>query len=586
MITRVIPALRLPFNRLFDYLIPEDAPLLQPGSLVRVSFGSRRIVGLVHSVQEKSELPTSKLRPLHSALFNGNPVFTAELLELLSRLSLQYQAPLPLFLLQLLPQIPEKIGEFDSLKIGSAAGNAALSCQQVESIFNPAKITGVITEFANKRPALILVPTVAHGNWLSECLTKSGLRVASYFGELRPSTALAAWTTLAAGRADALVATRSGVFAPLPEGLPIIIFAEEEPSFIQFDAKPRYDARLLARARARAEGRELLSLAVTPTLSAWHTAQNRVLLAEPPDLTLISLAEERRGGFWGFLTERLRAAIAVSLTQRKTALVIVNRKGAATSLICRDCGQRVSCSECGSTMRVYPRELFCGRCRNKTATPTVCPSCGSARLKDNGLAISRLTAEIKKYFTAAKVVEVTGEAPGKNNINGDIIVGTEVLLHSLRPQLEKLELGAVAVPLAEQLWCGANFSDSEEGYALLRGLASLAREKKAPLILQTFIPEHEVFLALGDTPEQFYKQQLSVREEFGYPPAYLRLRLETSVSENLERVRKMLDELLPGAGRQLDQIAKNEYLLQLRSADELVPVAFQKLPKDWRWEVK
>lgn len=580
MFVKVVPALRLPKSEAYDYRLPPGHPTPEIGALVRVFFRTRRVPGLVIGTAATSDLPARKIKDLIEVFADGKALVTAPMIDALERLATHYNAPLPLLLLQLLPKIPAKTEPVDAM--AKEGDGCATAVEQPHFLYDAAVIGKKIAALAAARPLLILAPTVAHAEWLKKTLAAAGLEAMLYASAVRPRQGFPAWTSLASRRARALITTRSGGLAPLPEDGALVIFADEEPSFVQFDAEPRLDARLFASVRARAENRELFIFGEAPTFRAVALAEKTIFDREPLPATVVNLADERRGGFYGIFTDAAREAIARAIKQNFVAVVCVNRRGAALAVRCADCLQSLECRECHITLRSFGAYLKCPRCAAKTPPPTACPACGGARLRDRGLTLGAAEVELKKLFPAAAIHRL--EAADAELPRAGIILGTEALVHSARAALEALRLGAVVIPSAEQLFGLGDYADSEEGYALLRALAALAARQSASFVLQTYAPETPAIRALVDDPEIFYKNELRERDEFHYPPSWLYVKIQGPMAASAPQTESAIRRVLP-PGADLDETEKNTYIARFKSSNGLLPTAFRDLPPDYRWRV-
>jgi len=84
-----------PLRRGFDYLPPVDVDptKIRPGMRVRVSFGRTTSVALVLEVRDSTPVPVNKLKPVLEVLDDA-PLFSSDLLSVLSWASAYYQHPI------------------------------------------------------------------------------------------------------------------------------------------------------------------------------------------------------------------------------------------------------------------------------------------------------------------------------------------------------------------------------------------------------------------------------------------------------------------------------------------------------------
>ena len=76
-------ALPVPLPQLFDYLPPREGPLPGPGSRVLVPLGRRKLVGVVVSLRQRSDVPAGRLLPVIAVPDEGEPVLDTGMLDLL-----------------------------------------------------------------------------------------------------------------------------------------------------------------------------------------------------------------------------------------------------------------------------------------------------------------------------------------------------------------------------------------------------------------------------------------------------------------------------------------------------------------------
>ncbi len=86
-------AISVPLSRLFDYLPPDGIVPVVPGSRVVVPFGRQKLVGMVMSQGQSSDLPISKIRRCDTVL-DSTPILSAEDLRLISFTSSYYHHPI------------------------------------------------------------------------------------------------------------------------------------------------------------------------------------------------------------------------------------------------------------------------------------------------------------------------------------------------------------------------------------------------------------------------------------------------------------------------------------------------------------
>lgn len=585
MIVRVIPALRMPRDASYDYRIPPTLPIPAVGALVRIRVHGRPATGLVVDQSETSAVPAARLKDIDGVYAHGMPLLSSAVITILPHLALHYRVSLPLLLRNLLPDIPiRKSGTAPlSLRLQEKhdAQPPSAAVVQVQNLFDAATVRAELLPCIARGPTLLLAPTKQHARWLAE--TCADLEPLLYDGDATVRAGAHAWSALLDGHHRLLITTRSGVLAPLPSNGQVVLFAEEDASYQQFDAEPRYDSRMIARLRCHAEHLPLLALAEAPsTMMLAHTDAHTFVTPEAGPL-IVSLADERRAGFRGVFSDTALSEIREALADTRDVLVCVNRKGTALTVRCGDCFQTVSCPTCSQALRVFGNSTLCTRCETKAALPLQCPTCGSSRLRGRGLTTETGAQTLAQLFPHATLVTPNTPEAVRRAKQSSILLGTEMLIHSLRPAVEDRAIGAVIVPSAEQLF-GSGYADSEEGYTALRALHAIAERHHCALVIQTYDPHHPALAALSTNPSAWYAQLLEERRTFRYPPSHIWIRLTVPEGETPEAVREQLCTRIPPFAT-VDEIEKNVYSLKFENASELIPEAFATLPATWQWQV-
>jgi primosomal protein N' len=583
MIARIIPALRMPRDVSYDYHIPKNLPAPTVGSLVRIHVHGRAATGLVVETRDTSLVPTARIKDIDGVFANGAPVITQEIIELLPDIATTYCTSIPLLLRNLIPNIPARQHDL-SLPVRAGAANEnsrRFSVAQLPSVFDAAAVRERFEPMIARGPLLVLAPTKQHAQWLAE--TCADAAPVLYDGSVPLRAGASAWAALLDGTHKLLIATRSGVLAPLPPNGEIVLFSEEDSSFQQFDAAPLYDARMIARVRSLRETRPLTAFAEAPSVVMLASADCVQLIAPEAAPVVVPLADERRAGFRGIFSDTAVAEIQEALAEKRDILICVNRKGTALALRCGCCFESVTCTICSQPLRVFGHTLSCSHCGNKQTVPNQCPKCGSTQLRERGLTIEAATKALQTLFpndalTVADTPHAVERAPKPS-----ILVGTEMLIHSLRRAIEERAIGAVIVPSAEQLF-GNGYRESEEGYCSLRVLQAIAERHTCAFVVQTYDPAHPVLTALTENPRAWYDHCIAERTLFHYPPSHHWVRLNVPHETGTAIAREQLRKGLP-ASATVDEIEKNVYSLKFEAASELLPKVFQALPKSWRWQV-
>lgn len=343
-----------------------------------------------------------------------------------------------------------------------------------------------------------------------------------------------------AGDVDAVLGARSAVFAPIPR-LGILVVDEEHETSYKQDSQPRYHARDAAVMRGRLESTAVVLGSATPSLESYQNADaGRYALRRLPErvggatratVELVDMREEwrtERGA--SPLSRRLRESLAATLAEGRQAMILLNRRGWADFLLCRECGEPERCDHCAVTLTVHLRSgyLLCHYCGLRRDIPGACRSCGGSLLQNvgqgtqqleealralvPGVSIGRLDKDVARRKGAAAHVLAQFEAGSLR-----VLVGTQMIAKAH----DFPNVTLVGVLQADRALWLPDFRAAERTFQLLVQVAGRAGRGMAPglVIVQTFSPEHPaiVFAQSQDYP-RFFESEASHREALGYPP--------------------------------------------------------------------
>ena len=390
------------------------------------------------------------------------------------------------------------------------------------------------------RPALVLVPEIALALPLVDRLrAELGAEVAILHSGLGEGERADAWRRIRAGAAEVVVGTRLAVLAPLPD-VGLVIVDEEHDAAFKSDRTPRIQARDLAVTLGRLAGAAVILGSATPSVETYGLARagayRRCTLTDraagaAPVVELVDLRAELAAGNRGLLSDRLASLIAsLDPGTGDRAILVINRRGAASAVLCRDCGHVLACPECTLPL-VYHQAgmtLRCHHCGAAAPMAARCPACSSPRIRFLGGGTERLESEVRARFPALRVgrldrdvVERRGAA--ERLIDAftegrlDVLVGTSLVTKGLDVP-EVTLVGIVSADIALTL---PDERAAERTYQLLvQAIGRAGRgERRGRAVIQTYQPDHPAIQAVvaGDA-DAFYVAELALRERFGAPP--------------------------------------------------------------------
>ena len=390
------------------------------------------------------------------------------------------------------------------------------------------------------RPALILVPEIALALPLVDRLrAELQAEVVILHSGLGEGERADAWRRIRAGAAEVIVGTRVAVLAPLPD-VGLVIVDEEHDAAFKSDRTPRIQARDLAVALGRLAGAAVVLGSATPSVETYGLARRgsyrRSTLTDraagaAPMVELVDLRAELAAGNRGLVSSRLVELIAaLDPAAGDRAILVINRRGAASAVLCRDCGHVLACPECTRPL-VYHQAGMTLRCHHcGAAAPMVarCPACGSPRIRFLGGGTERLEGEVRARFPTLRVgrldrdvVERRGAAERLIDAFSegrlDVLVGTSLVTKGL----DVPEVTLVGIVSADVALTLPDERAAERTYQLMvQAIGRAGRgERRGRAVIQTYQPDHPAIRAVvaGDA-DAFYRAELALREQFGAPP--------------------------------------------------------------------
>lgn len=387
--------------------------------------------------------------------------------------------------------------------------------------------------------AIVLVPEIALTPQLSDRFrARFGETVAVLHSGLTPRQRLDAWQQIRLGARPIVIGARSAVFAPVPNLKVIVVDEEHDGSFKQEDGV-RYSARDVALVRARDVGAVAVLGSATPALETYELARSgRIrwlrLTTRPtprplPTVELVSLAVHRPDPET-LLTARLRTALIETVAAREQAILFLNRRGFATTLICNTCGALHQCPDCSAPSMTYHlgrNRLMCHWCGHIEAPPERCAHCGTGELLHGSAGTERIELALATEVPGARVLRLDRDTSrGKGLLEtlaqfrqheADILVGTQML--SKGHDFPGVTL--VGILQADHGLGLPDLRASERTFQLLTQVSGRAGRGERPgrVLVQAFGVNHPaIAFAAEHDFEGFATWELTKRRELGNPP--------------------------------------------------------------------
>ncbi len=392
------------------------------------------------------------------------------------------------------------------------------------------------------RNALMLVPEISlTPQMVRQVKARFGEQIAVLHSGLSEGELYDEWRRIRRGEVRVVVGARSAVFAPLTNIGLIVIDEEHESSYKQED-NPRYHARDVAIWRSKYNHCPLVLGSATPSLDSRARAQKGVykLLRltkrannkKLPEVKLIDLKHVQFAGSQFDLSVELVDAIKESLAKKEQVILMLNRRGFANFMLCRECGYVMKCPNCdlSLTMHKDTGEMQCHYCGYTEPIPKCCPNCHSSQIRFLGTGTQKVQEELLQLIPTAKVLRMDVDTTRRKgsykrildafgNHEADILLGTQMIAKGL----DFPNVTLVGVINADTgLWV-PDYNASERTFELLTQVAGRAgrAEKTGKVLIQTYNPEHyAIKLAQTQDYERFYGYEMRVRHAGNYPPYF------------------------------------------------------------------
>jgi primosomal protein N' (replication factor Y) (superfamily II helicase) len=395
------------------------------------------------------------------------------------------------------------------------------------------------------RGAIVLVPEIAlTPQLLGRFRRRFGGRVAVLHSGLTDRERADEYRRIRAGLVDVAIGARSAVFAPFPK-LGLVVVDEEHESSYKQDDGLRYHARDVAVVRAKFQGAVCVLGSATPSLESYYNARagkyryvriaNRVDHRPMPGVTIIDVRTQPKGSVYA---PALVAAVQERLEKKEQSLLLLNRRGFSSVLICGDCGKAIQCPSCSVSLTFHKseRKLKCHYCDFHTAPPERCAVCGGVNVKPLGTGTQKVEEEVAALFPGAHIARMDSDNTRGRDAHDrllgqvdrgevDILLGTQMIAKGHDFPAVTL-VGAVDADVGLNL---PDFRSAEKTFQLITQAAGRAGRGEAAgeVIIQTMNPGHySLRHSMTHDYDGFYGEEIAYRTELGYPPVRRVVKIE------------------------------------------------------------
>lgn len=471
------------------------------------------------------------------------------------------------------------------------------------------------------KTAIMLVPEISlTPQMTNRFIARFGQQVAILHSGLSDGEKYDEWRKIERGEAQVVVGARSAIFAPLKNLGAIIIDEEHEATYKQ-DSNPRYHARDVAKLRADYNQAVLVLGSATPSLETRARASRglygRLVLnqranpqARIPEVRVIDfrdyIGQHEARNFTPVLIEKIQEKLA----RKEQVVLMLNRRGYSSFVMCRDCGTVDQCPNCdiSLTLHMDSRSMNCHYCNFQKPIPQVCPNCQSRAIRYYGTGTQKAYDELQELLPNARILRMDVDTTKKKGAHeallekfgrqeADILLGTQMIAKGL----DFPNVTLVGVLNADTALNLPDFRSSERTFQLLTQVAGRAgrADKEGEVIIQTYNPNHyAIAFAKNQDYEGFYQYEMGIRKSLGYPPYYFTVGLTFShksedlvikkAYETVQLLRENLTEQIQILGPTPKPIARThnlyhyQIILKYRREEQLEQVLNRIL--DWTQE--
>lgn len=445
------------------------------------------------------------------------------------------------------------------------------------------------------RSVLVVVPEIALTPQLvSRFRGRLGESIALLHSGMSDGERSRQWHLLNRGKIKVCVGARSAALAPV-SGLGLIVVDEEHDSALKQEDHLKYNARDLAIVRAKNSSATIILGSATPSLESFHNCSSgryrHLLLPERAGgqpLPSVHVVDCSKSSMQGSISSYLKNAINKAVESSGQVMLLLNRRGFSSFLLCEGCGFVPECPNCSVSLTNYKgaRQLKCHYCGYSAESPASCEKCAEPTLRPGTLGTESLEEEIKAMFPAARTIRIDRESTERKGSletalasiaarEVDIVIGTQIIAKGH----DFPNISLVGVVNADSSFHLPDFRASEKSFQLFTQMAGRAGRGDRPghVVIQTYNPRHpSIVHATNHDFRNFAEEELRFRLEFGYPPFTRMARILVTASSPSEAEN--------GATRLCEALNR----FQVSPAVDIIgpaPAVLSKVQNRYRWNI-
>ncbi|WP_456156191.1 replication restart helicase PriA [Veillonella sp.] len=390
------------------------------------------------------------------------------------------------------------------------------------------------------KTAIILVPEIILTDQIVRRFVSTfGDEVVVFHSKLTISERNNNWERIRRKDSHIIIGARSAVFAPA-EDIGLIVLDEEHDTSYKQEDMIRYNAKNVALWRGKAHNCAVILGSATPSITSYYKAlQGKYKLLElpirifdqpMPRVQIVDMKEEMIRGNYSVFSDAMIDLIQHTLADGNQMIILLNRRGYSTFVMCRDCGETIMCPHCEVAM-VYHQEgeeLRCHYCEHHEPIPTICPKCHSKKIKFFGSGTQKVEEELRRHFKSARIARLDQDVTKHKDVGEvilqdfgnhkyDILLGTQMVSkgHDFK------DVTAVGILTADSVLNIPVYSASERAFDLLTQTSGRAGrgDKSGSVVIQTYNPlNYAIIKSKAHDYLGFYNEEIENRRALGYPP--------------------------------------------------------------------
>ena len=390
------------------------------------------------------------------------------------------------------------------------------------------------------KTAIILVPEIILTDQIVRRFVSTfGDEVVVFHSKLTISERNNNWERIRRKDSHIIIGARSAVFAPA-EDIGLIVLDEEHDTSYKQEDMIRYNAKNVALWRGMAHDCPVILGSATPAITSYYKAlqgqykllelPTRIFDQPMPHVQIVDMKEEMIRGNYSVFSDAMTHLIERTLADGNQMIILLNRRGYSTFVMCRDCGETIMCPHCEVAM-VYHQageELRCHYCEHHEPIPSVCPKCHSKRIKFFGSGTQKVEEELRRYFKGARIARLDQDVTKHKDMGEeilqdfgkhkyDILLGTQTVSkgHDFK------DVTAVGILTADSVLNIPVYSASERAFDLLTQTSGRAGrgDKVGSVVIQTYNPlNYAIIKSKAHDYIGFYNEEIQNRKALGYPP--------------------------------------------------------------------